>query len=129
MDRLQRDAINWADGHAQLATGAIRLDDGVHAFVGADDGIGRAGLDAQGAANAPLLVDDGHGARPFLTVRGTQTAWWLPGETRQSRNALLAARWALVDGRFTLGEGVGVALTVGVAATGALRLRQCIKQG
>ena len=64
-DIFQADAVHRAHRHAQLAAGAVGLDHGVHQFVAAEDGIGRAGLDAQGAADAPGFVDDGHGARAF----------------------------------------------------------------
>jgi hypothetical protein len=50
----------------------VRLDHGVHALVDADDGVGGAGVQAQGAADAPGLVDDGHGARAFGAELGIE---------------------------------------------------------
>ncbi len=61
----QRHAIDRTDRDAQLAARAMLGHHGVHELVRAHDGIGRAGLDAQGAANAPVLVDQHHAAWPF----------------------------------------------------------------
>ena len=127
-DVLQRDAVDRADGNAQLAAGALRLDYRVHALVGADDAIHRAGLDAQRAADAPGLVDPGHVARAFGTVFGVEGQGALAGERGQALHAFRATRRALVDGGFAGGDGVGVGRAVGVAAARALRLRQCVEQ-
>jgi hypothetical protein len=48
----------------------------------------------------------------------------LLGQLRQSCNALCAPGGTLIDRGFTLGDGLCIVATVGVAATGALRLRQ-----
>lgn len=123
-DGLHADAIDRADGNAQLAAGAGGLQHGVHALVGADDGIDGAGFETQRAANAPLLVDDGHGAGGFLAVRCAQWPDRAARDFGQPAHALLPARRALVDGGLLKGDGVGVGLAIRVAATGALRLRQ-----
>ena len=49
------DAIDWARGQTEFATGAKRLDDGVHLILTADNGINGAGLDAQSAADTVFL--------------------------------------------------------------------------
>ena len=46
-------------GDAQLAAGARRANDRVHELRRADDRVDRARLDAQRAADAAFLVDDG----------------------------------------------------------------------
>jgi hypothetical protein len=66
-------AINRADGNAQLAARAMLGNHGMHALVGTQNRIGRAGLDAQRAAYAPGFVDHGQGARasmPFSALSG-----------------------------------------------------------
>ena len=65
MGRFEQDAIDRADRKAQLAASTKLFYHPVHAFVGAVDGIGRAGFYAQGAAYAPLLVDEDHTAPAF----------------------------------------------------------------
>ena len=46
------------------------------------------------------------------------------GQLGQALNAFLPAGWALVDGRLSAGDGLRVGRAIGVAAAGALRLRQ-----
>ena len=44
----------------------------MHHLVAAQNGIGRTGLDAQGAAYAPSLVNDGNVAWAFQAIGGVQ---------------------------------------------------------
>jgi hypothetical protein len=48
------------NGQTQIATRTSRFNDGMHHLVAAQDGIGGAGLDAQGAADTPSFVNHGH---------------------------------------------------------------------
>jgi len=121
---LQLDAVDRTHRDAQLAAGAGRLDHGVHAFVAADDGVGGAGLDAQGAADAPGLVDHGHRAWAFGAVRGVQCQDRSAGEGGQALYPLRTAWRAAVDRGLFVGDGLCVGGAVGVAAARALRLRQ-----
>src|SRR3989338_785393 len=91
-------AVYGAYGDAQFAPGAIGLDDGVHFFVGAHDGIGGAGLDAQRAADTPGFVDVRHGAWGFLTMLRTQRQRCLTRDGCEAGDALSAPRVALADG-------------------------------
>ena len=77
---LQRDAVHRTRRNAQFAAGAPRLNDGVHAFAGADDGVGGARFDAQGAADAPVFVNHGHGQWAINAVVGVQ---WLNRLSRE----------------------------------------------
>ena len=54
------DAVDGTRRQAQLAAGAFRCDHRMHEVRGADYGIHRACLDAERAADARLLVYDGH---------------------------------------------------------------------
>ena len=102
----------------------MRGNDSVHALVQAQDRIRGAGLDAQRAAYAPVFVDDGHGARCFLTMLGTQGLNRAACDGRQARNALGASGRALVDAGLATGDGQGVCSAVGIAAARALGLGQ-----
>jgi hypothetical protein len=126
--RKQSNAIDRTHGHTQLASGAIRFDDGVHAFVGTHDGVGGAGFDAQGATNAPLLVNDSQRSRAFAAVFGVQSLRGAASDLGQACDASLATGWALVDVGLTFGHGLRIRRAIGIAATGALRLRQRVKQ-
>src|SRR5690606_31882034 len=121
---FQRDAIDRAHGDAQFATRAVRLDHGVHALVGARDRVGGAGLDAQRATDAPVLVDDGHGDRAFDAVPAAQRQGGATGDGREAGDAFGATGRALVDAGLAFGHGLRVAGAVRVAAALALRLRQ-----
>ncbi len=127
-DGLHVDAVHRAGGHAQLAARALGLDHGVHALVAADDAVDGAGLDAQGAADAPVLVDPGHAARPFEAMVWIQGHHRLAGERGQPAHALGTAGRALVDRRLANGHGACVAGAVRVAAARALSLRQGVQQ-
>ncbi len=91
----------------------------------AQDGVGRAGLHAQRAADAPGLVDHGHRARA-LDARwpGRAAHRRRPVMARQPGDAFGAAGRAVVDAGLARGHGVGVRCAIGVAAARALRLRQ-----
>ena len=56
---VEFNAVYRAYGQAQLAAGAGVRNDGVHALVGAQDGVCRAGFDAQRAAYAPVFINTG----------------------------------------------------------------------
>ena len=123
-DVFHADAVHRADRDAQLATGAARLDDGVHELVAADDRIGWTHRHAQRATDAPGFVDHGDGARRFGAVVGVQGPAGLAGDGSQSRDTGGSAGRALVDRCGAVGDGLGVGRAVRKAAAGALRLRQ-----
>ena len=100
------------------------LHHGVHEFVAAHDGIGRAGLDAQGATNAPVFVDHRHGEWPLDAVCLAQRQHRLAGDGGESGDAFSAAGRALVDVGLTSRHRLRISRAVGIAAARALRLRQ-----
>ena len=65
-------AIDRADRNAQLTTCSMRCNDGVHALVGAQNGVSRAGFDAEGAAYAPGFVHHSDGQWGFNAMLGAQ---------------------------------------------------------
>ena len=99
-------------------------DNGVHQLIGTQDGIGRTGLDAQRAANAPVFIYQRQRARAFGAMCGVKWAQRLAGERSQAGHACLAARRALVYACFALGDGLRVMRAIRKAAARAVRLRQ-----
>ncbi|MNT10520.1 hypothetical protein D3C72_1453550 [compost metagenome] len=120
---VQFDAVHRAHGQAQFAARAGLGNDGVHALVGAQNGVRGADLDAQGAADAPVFIDAGEHARSFYAMVRIQRQCGAAGDGCQARDAFLSARRALVDGCCAHSHGLGVASAVGVAAARALGLR------
>ena len=127
-DLGQRDAVHRADRDAEFATGAVRVDDVMHQLVAADDRVDRTGLDAERAADAPVLVDDREPARTLEPVLGVERQRLAGGEGGQSRDALGAAGRTLVDGGLAARDRMRVGMAIGIAAARALRLRQGLVQ-
>ncbi len=96
----------------------------MHELGGTDDGIHRAGLDAQRAADADRLVDQ-RDSPGFLDAMG-----WIErlvraaGQRGQCANARITAGRALVDVSFTRGDRLGIGLAARVLALATLRLGQ-----
>ena len=55
---------------------------GMHELVGAHNGVCGAYLNAQGAANAPVFVDQDHAARPFDPKTRIQSYYGLARDSR-----------------------------------------------
>lgn len=124
----ERDAVDRAHRDAQLAARAHRIDDGVHVLCAAHDGVYRTGFEAQRAPDAPRLVDHREQSRAFLAAGGVKRQGRATGELGKPNDALLAARRAPVDLRFTARHGFGIGSAIGVSAARALRLRQSVVQ-
>lgn len=122
----QLNTIYRADGQAQLTAGAGVCNDGVHTLIGAQDGIGRANLDAKRATNAPALVNAGNSAGGFYPVVRVQRQLGAVGNYGESAHTFLPAGRALVNSCTAIGNGFGVMAAIGVAAASALRLGQGI---
>src|SRR5690348_1985686 len=122
LGRFEFDAVHGAGWQAQAATGAECLDDRMHLFLGAGDGVHRAGLDALGAADAERLVDDGDGTgceRPHLRIEGFGREMH---ELSQCSEGLLTARRAAVDFCLVAGERLRIGMAIGETAALTLRL-------
>ena len=74
----------------------------MHRLVGTDDGIHRTGFDAQGAANAPRLLNDRHRQWPLVTVVRIQRLLSVTGYCGQPGHPFLTTGRALVNGGLAL---------------------------
>src|SRR5690606_9689877 len=110
------DAIDGAGRDTELAAGAFGPDHRVHLLGRADDGVHRAGLDAQRAAYAGLFIDDGEQLRFLDAVLGAERLGFAIEEFRQCADAGLAAGRTLVDVRLALGDRLGIGPAAGIAA-------------
>src|SRR5690606_30578685 len=119
-DGHHADAVHRAGGYAQLAAGAFGGNDGVHLLRRAGDGVHGAGLEAQRAADAEVLVDEGDRLR--LEHRAAAKRLELHAEqVGKLVDAVLAAGRAPVDVRLPGGDRLGVGPAAGIAALTALR--------
>jgi hypothetical protein len=121
-------AIDWTNGDTQFTTRTKRLDHRVHAFVGADDRVSWAGVQAKGASNAPLLVNESHLSGPLKPKSGVQERSLLVGQFSESTNTFLPTWRALVDGRVLMSHAFRVGFTVLKATAFALGLGQEIQK-
>ena len=96
----------------------------MHLLGRAGDGVDRAGLDAQGAADAELFVDEGHRFRLGRAVAFVERLGFHAQQLGELLDAFLAARRTQVDVGLALGDGLGIGPAAGKAALPALRLRQ-----
>ena len=96
----------------------------MHLLGRAQDGVDRAGLDAQRAADAQALVDVGDRARTLDAIDRVDRDDRAPGRRSQAPDAFDAAGRTLVDVGVARCDGVGIRPAGGVAALGALGLRQ-----
>ena len=96
----------------------------MHLLGGAKDGVHRAGLDAEGAADAGLFVDHRHHLGLFHPVLLAQRLGVPAQQVGQGQDHRLAAGRALVDVRLLVGDGLGVGAAAGIAALAALGLGQ-----
>ena len=122
---FQADAIYRAHRNAKLAAGTNGFYHRVHELVAAHNRVSGANRQTQGAADTPVLIDDGNEARAFSSVCGVQGDDRQTGDGSQALHAFGASRRALVNAGCVVCNGVCVGRTVRVAASGALRLRQC----
>ncbi|MNS99756.1 hypothetical protein D3C72_1341680 [compost metagenome] len=123
-DRVHDDAVDGAGRHAQVAARTQIRDHRMHLLGGADDGVHGTGLDAQGTADTQRFVDIGDRSRTFEAVDGIERNNFFAQQAGQARDALHAARWALVDVGAAGGYRFRIRAAAVVAAFGALRLRQ-----
>ena len=96
----------------------------MHELRGPDDRVDGTGLDALGAADAGLFVDDRDSRWHDLAVLGIEWRGFASQQFRESRYALVTAGRALVDAGFARGDRVGIRATALEAAARALRLRK-----
>ena len=95
----------------------------MHLLGRPENGIHRTGLDAQGTADAGLLVDDCHRLRFFDAPFGIWGQWIAPQQIGEGDYRALAARRTAIDLRLSACYGLRVGTASCVAALTALRLR------
>jgi hypothetical protein len=123
-DRDEIDAVHRTRGQAQLASGALVCDHGVHYLRRPDDGIDGAGLDAQRAADAVGFVDARDQRSLVFAPRRIERQRRRSGACRKLAYDPIAARRASVDGRIPGRHGFSVRAATIEAALPALRLGQ-----
>jgi hypothetical protein len=105
---LHADAIDRTRRHAQITAGAPIVQNGVHAFIGADDGIHRAGSDTDHAAYAVLLIDDGDLQGFMNAATRVQRQNCRIQCIRQKPDARIAPGGAAIDRRKAVCQGFGI---------------------
>src|SRR5690349_8025078 len=98
----------------------------MHAFGCADDGIDRACLYAERAADAPVFVDQCGGRRLLDAICGIERYDVASEERGKLSDALRSPGWALIDLSLAVGDGFRIRTAAAEAALRALRLRQKI---
>jgi len=124
----QFDAIHRTWRQAQLAAGAVFGNNGVHAFIGAHNGVDGAGVEAECATDATIFVDKSKGPVSVSAVLGIK---WLDGTTshlRQLADSDVAARRTLVYICVTSGDTSGVVAAAWKSALRTLGLwKACVQ--
>ena len=96
----------------------------MHPFGCAEDCIYRASLDAQGATDADLLIDERHCFWFYLAVVGVEWHGFGTEQVRQCCDAGFSSGRALVDAGFTTRDGFCVRPAARVVTLATLGLRQ-----
>ena len=123
-DVVHCDAVNRTGWKAEFTAGTKALENAVQRLRAADDAVHGTRIEAQGAADARGFVDARNAQRAFGTVQWIERDDRPASDCGEPRNALLAARGALIGACHAVGYGLRVVAAVGKAAARALRLRQ-----
>jgi hypothetical protein len=119
-----RDAIDRASRNAELAGGAPLGQHGMHMLVGANDCIGGAGVEALGAADTRVLINQGNAMRFVRAAARIERCDGRASERRKCGNACVAAGWTAIDRGFTARNGFGVWHATLIPTLRTLGLRQ-----
>jgi hypothetical protein len=99
----------------------------VHNFRGTDNGVYRAGLNTQCAANADTFVNNRNSLRFGHSVLGVQGECFYPQEIGQRLDTSFTTRRALIDPGLARSDRFGIRATAGKIALTTLGLREyCI---
>jgi hypothetical protein len=100
----------------------------VHLFGCAQDGVDRAGLDTERATNTGLLVNHGQQRNlKMLTMLRVEIEYLGIEQTGKCNDCRPSTRRALIDGCFTVCNGLGIGSATRVGALSALSLgQQCV---
>lgn len=125
MDGAHMDTVDGARLKTEFAAGALAFDYRMHPFGGTQDGINRAGLEAQGTADTELFIDVGHHGYIFFFahffIKGDRVAAQKVG---QGLDTGFATRRTAVNLRLAGGNRLGIGAATGKAALAALGLGQ-----
>jgi hypothetical protein len=122
--RLHENAIDRTRRDTQLAPCALFGDHRVHLFGCTNDGIYRAGLQAQGTTDAGRFINDGYAFGFFHAMLGRKWLGFSSEKIGELTYTLFAARWAAVDIRATIGDSGSIGFAAWKTALSALGLRQ-----
>ena len=125
--RLYRDNMDTFDRagwNAEVTAGTFTGNHGMHLLGGTQNGIYRAGLDAQGAANTYLFIDYNHGFFAVLAMLGVQWLGVHSQQVGQCQYGAFATRRALIDICLTGRHCFCIGTAAGIGALAALCLRQ-----
>ncbi len=124
LDRNHADYIYRTGFDAQLTPRALFRDDCMHLLGRPENGIHRAGLDAQGTADAVRLINEGHHGWFLFTAFGVKRLGFPAQQVSQRLNNLLSPGRASIDISFPGGDGFSVRAATGIATLTALGLWQ-----
>ena len=116
-------AIDRARRNAQLTAGTQRGQHSVHSFRRANNGVDRAGCDAERAADARCLVDARDRQRTRFPTGAVEYDARAHGDLGEYRNKFVGSRRTAIDCS-TVDDGFRVRPTAVVAAASALHLRE-----
>jgi len=117
----QLDTVHRTGWQATLTAVALGGDHRVHLTRCANDGIHRAGLDAQRAPDAVCLTDDRQRRGSLRVTQGQERS---AGEAGEQGDDAFASRWALVDRGGAVGHCLGIRAAGRIVAGTALGLWQ-----
>ena len=118
------DAVDGAGRQAEFTAGAVHSHHRVQMLEGAHDGIRGAGIQAEGAADAAGLINQGAKNGALLAAVWVEWPHGSTGQVGKLHNASLTTWWASVDVGLTTCNGLCVGSTGRVATSLALGLRQ-----
>jgi len=117
-------AIDRAGRYTQLTTGAFATDDRVRKLGRTEDGVDRAGRNANGATYTGVFIYACDGWGHWAAKSRVQSVAAATEQLGQCGHQGVAAGRTLVDVRGPTDDRFRVGSATGVAALGALRLRQ-----
>ena len=118
------DAVDRAAGQAEFAAGTIFGDDRVHALARTDDCVSRTIVEASGATDAGLLVDQRDELRAFVAAVRIERQHRPPEQCGQVRDHVPPTGGATIQGALTARQRLGIGLAAVKPAAPALGLRQ-----
>lgn len=120
----ERYAIHRARVQAQLAAGALTIDNGVHTLRSPEYGVDRTRMNAQRATDTCRLIDTGHDPWSFFPTGRVEGPRFAIECCREGSNGRHATRRATIQIDQSSRQRFGVLTTAWISALRALSLRQ-----